>query len=151
MERKIIVFVVIFVITVSGLFFIGKNSVFAQCSFDALTCTEYCKDQCRENPAPPPSHIGKNNPIDAFCICPYTTATTIEALVANVTSFIFYLATVIFPLMVALAAFLFATSAGNPTKVGQAKNILLYASVGYGIVILAHALVYVIKNVIGAV
>ena len=148
MKIKIVILSVIFTIAIFGFY----NSVFAQCAGTAGDCDEYC-----HNAAGGPCHldsesglyVGINPPDNTFCLCNPLSSDTLEDLVASVTNFIFYVATVIFPIMVAIAAFLFMTAAGNPSKVEQAKNILIYSSVGYGIVILANVLVYVIKDVIG--
>jgi hypothetical protein len=156
MGKKIIIFSAILIITIFGLFFSEKNLAFAVCTNGATECSKtpgigYCSDPCHEDPPGSGNYTGLNNPVGRVCMCNPLTSDTLEDLIAKVISFIFMVATVIFPLMVVLAAFLYTTSAGNPSNIERAKNILIYSSVGYGMVILAHALVYVIKNVIGAI
>ncbi|MCX6764245.1 MAG: pilin [Candidatus Nealsonbacteria bacterium] len=150
MRKKIIIFTAILIITIFGLFFSGKNLVFAvDLCTDALTCDTYCFNSCREDPANPGNTIGLNSPAGRFCLCNPWHATTVDTLIESVTNFILYLATVVYPLMVIFAAFLFMTAAGNPSNIEKAKSVLIFSSVGYGIIILANALVYVIKSVIG--
>jgi len=156
MEKKTIIFTAILIITVFSLFFSGKNLAFATCLGNATDCsktpgTGYCADPCREDPPGSGNYTGLNNPVGRVCICNPLTSDTLEDLIAKVISFIFMVATVVYPLMVVLAAFFYTTAAGNPSNVERAKNIIVYSSIGYGMVILAHALVYVIKNVIGAI
>ena len=156
MAKKIIIFTAILIITIFGLFFSGKNLVLATCLGNAVDCsktpgTGYCDDPCRENPPGSGNYTGLNNPVGRVCMCNPLTSDTLEDLLASLISFIFMVATAIFPIMVAIAAFLFMTAAGNPSNIEKAKNILIYSSVGYGIVVLANVLVYVIKGVIGAI
>jgi len=76
-------------------------------------------------------------------------ATTFEEIVNNIINFIFYVAIVIFPIMVIVASFFFLSSGGDPTKVKTAKNILLYSVIGLMIVLLAKGIISVLESVLG--
>lgn len=71
-------------------------------------------------------------------------------LIETVSNFIFYVAIAIVPLMVVIAAFYFLTSAGDPKRYRTAIDIIKYAFIGLGIILLAKGLVSTIKWIIGA-
>jgi ABC-type multidrug transport system permease subunit len=75
-------------------------------------------------------------------------ATTVEAFIEDLIDVIFYLAVAIAPLMWIIAGFLLGVSAGDPEKIQRAKNIALYTAIGFFIVMLAKALVSVVRRVI---
>ena len=125
------------------------NYVFAQCT-EAADCPEYCGFQCELNdPDIPGDDTGYWPPEGRFCLCNPWEAATLEDLIANVTQFIFWVATVIFPLLVLVGAFYFMTSAGSPDKINTGKKIIIYGAAGYGIILFANAIVYLIKNALG--
>ena len=149
MGKKIKIFTIVLIIFIIGLSFFKTSQSLAQICGGAIAandCYEYCSDPCNDN------NLTGNHlePQGMMCVCPIIPHLTIEALVAAVISFILKVATIIYPLMIIIAAFYFMTATGNPSNIEKARNILIYSSVGYGIVILANALVYVIKSVIGA-
>jgi len=51
--------------------------------------------------------------------------------------------------MIVWAAFLYLTSAGDTTKLGQAKDKVLYAAVGIVVALLAKALPGIVLSVVG--
>ncbi len=87
-------------------------------------------------------------PPGEFCIRNPLCAQSIEELIDSIITFIFYLAIAIAPLMWIIAGFILLTSAGNPEKVNQAKKIALYTAIGFFLVMLAKALVAVVRRVI---
>lgn len=74
---------------------------------------------------------------------------TVEEVIQGIIDFIFWVAVVLVPLMVIISAFFFLTSAGNPERIRSAKNIIMYTAIGFGIVLLAKALVSVLNSIIG--
>jgi ABC-type multidrug transport system permease subunit len=76
-------------------------------------------------------------------------ATSVEALVDSIINFVFYLAIAIAPLMWIIAGFLLGVSAGDPEKVNTAKRIALYTAIGFFVVMLAKALVSVVRRIGG--
>ena len=77
------------------------------------------------------------------------TATSFEAIVANLIDFIFKIATVLAPLMIIIGAALFITSAGNLQQVDRAKKIIIYTVIGFAIVLLAKGILAMIKQLLG--
>lgn len=52
-------------------------------------------------------------------------------------------------IMVLVGAFQILTAGGNPEKVTKGRKTILYAVVGYAIVLLAQGLVFIIKEILG--
>lgn len=52
--------------------------------------------------------------------------------------------------MVILAAIQFVKDGGNPLKVAEARNKLIWAAIGIGVAFLSRGLVPVIRNIMGA-
>lgn len=69
---------------------------------------------------------------------------TIEELINSIITLIFYIAIVVGPLMVMIAALYFIMAAGDPEKIKKGKQIIIYTFIGLLIVFLAKALVSVI-------
>jgi len=75
-------------------------------------------------------------------------ADTLEELITAITGFVFELALILAPLLLIIAGIWFVTSAGNPNRVTQAKNIAIYTIIGFIIVLLATGLVELIEEVL---
>ena len=75
--------------------------------------------------------------------------------VSNITQLInkliYYLQIVAVPIvaiMVLYAGFKIMTSEGDPKGLGDAKKIILYAAIGYGIILIGSGFVYIIKDIL---
>ncbi|PIW92612.1 MAG: hypothetical protein COZ88_01350 [Candidatus Nealsonbacteria bacterium CG_4_8_14_3_um_filter_34_13] len=68
-------------------------------------------------------------------------ASDFKELVNNIITFIFYIATALVPLMVIIGGLIFVTAGGDPQKIQQAKNLILYTAIGFAIILLARGLV----------
>ena len=75
-------------------------------------------------------------------------ANSIGELIDSLINAIFWLAVVVVPLMIIIGAFYYITSAGSPEKIKTAKNIILYAAIGFLIVLFAKGIISVIQNVL---
>ncbi|MDP2641493.1 MAG: pilin [Candidatus Yanofskybacteria bacterium] len=82
-------------------------------------------------------------------ICNPLQADSFTDLIDNILGFIFMIASALVPLMVVLAGFLFVTGGGNPDKIKQAKNILLWTVIGFTIILLSGGLVALLQNILG--
>ncbi len=51
--------------------------------------------------------------------------------------------------MVVIGAYQFLTSAGQPEKISTARKTIIYAAVGFAVILLAQALVYILTDLIG--
>jgi len=76
-------------------------------------------------------------------------AAEFEIILDNIIGFIFNIAVVLFPLMIIIAGFLFVTAAGDINKITQAKNIIIWTSVGFLIVLLSRGIMGIIMNLLG--
>jgi len=85
----------------------------------------------------------------AITIVSPISATSFEELIDVVINFIFWVAIVIVPIMVIVAAFYFLTSGGNSEKINTAKKIILFTFIGLFIVLLGKGIVAIIKQVLG--
>jgi len=75
-------------------------------------------------------------------------ATSLDELIEGVISFIFTIATAVFPLLIVIAAFYFLTAAGNPRQIETAKTIILYTIIGYAIILISRGLIYIVRNIV---
>jgi len=107
------------------------------CTVDADCCPGLkCEDgKCRG--CPPGALIC--NPLK---VCSFAELTD------DVIGFIFYLAIFIAPLMILIAGFLFVTAVGSPGRIETAKRIIMYTAIGFGIILLARALVALIESIL---
>ncbi|MDO8663584.1 MAG: hypothetical protein Q7K28_01950, partial [Candidatus Wildermuthbacteria bacterium] len=63
---------------------------------------------------------------------------------------IFKIAIVLAPLMVVAGGAIFMTSAGDPKKTTTAKQLILFAAIGFLVIMLAKGFVSVLKQILGA-
>lgn len=56
---------------------------------------------------------------------------------------------VIVPLVIIIAGYFFVTAGGDPQKVSQAKNMIIYALIGLVIILMAKGIITFVKTVIG--
>ena len=75
-------------------------------------------------------------------------AHTFEELVDGIIGFIFIVAVGLAPLMIIIGAFYILTAGADPKRVETGKNIILYTIIGFTIILLGRALVYVIQNIL---
>lgn len=118
----------------SALFFIN---IFVLLSLTVFSQTVYANGV----PACPSGSVCLNNPL---------TATSTEGVVNSIINVIFVLALAITPLMIIISGFYWVTSAGDPKKIEQAKNIIIYTAIGLSVILLSKALVAAIKMVLSA-
>ncbi len=82
-----------------------------------------------------------------LCINNPLCANSFQDLIESLIDFIFWLAVVICPLMIIIGAFYYVTSGGNPEKMRTARNIILYAVIGFAIVLLAEGIISLVENI----
>ncbi len=77
------------------------------------------------------------------------TAPKLMSIIDTITNWIFAIFTVLTIIFVLLAAFQFVTAGGDAVKVGEARQKLIWASVGIIIALASKGLVPVIRNIVG--
>jgi hypothetical protein len=78
-----------------------------------------------------------------------TTGTQLLDLVDVATNWVFAIFTVLTIIFVLLAAFQFVTAGGDAVKVGEARQKLIWASVGVIIALASKGIVPVVKSIVG--
>jgi len=76
-------------------------------------------------------------------------ASNFEEIVNNIINFLFTLAIALVPLMILIGAFYIMTAGGDTNRVTTGKNIILYALIGFVIILLAKGIVGVIEQILG--
>lgn len=67
--------------------------------------------------------------------------TKVEDVVKNIISILFWIIGILAVIVIIYAGITFITAAGNPSKVAQAKTMIIYAVIGLAVAILAYAIV----------
>ncbi|MDP4009165.1 MAG: hypothetical protein Q8P71_01950 [bacterium] len=80
---------------------------------------------------------------------PPTSAKTLEDLLQVIMRFMFYMAIALAPLFYVVAGFILVVAGGNPDKVQLAKNIFLWTTIGFVVILIAAGLEMVIRDVLG--
>jgi len=80
---------------------------------------------------------------------PWVGVGEVKDIVDAIFDFIFWVALIIVPLIVLVAAFMFVTAAGNAERINTAKRLILYTAIGLGVIILARVLIGVIREIFG--
>lgn len=81
---------------------------------------------------------------------PLGEGTTVYSLLDRIMGYLLGLAIPIATVMILYGAFLILTAAGDPKKAEDGKKTIIYALVGFGIVLLASGIPYIIKEILGA-
>ena len=76
-------------------------------------------------------------------------AKTFEDLVNAIIHFIFIVAVALAPLMILIGAFYIMSAGGDPKRVETGKKIILYALIGFAIILFAKGLVAILESILG--
>ncbi len=77
------------------------------------------------------------------------TANSFEAIRNNLIDFIFKIAIILAPLMVLIGGFLLVTAGGNIQQIDRAKKLLLWAAIGFIVVLLSKGILGIIETILG--
>lgn len=80
---------------------------------------------------------------------PLSSGNVFELLNKILNGIIIYIAPPIFALMILIGAFQILFAGGNPEKFALGRRIILYAVIGYGILLIATGISAIIKNLLG--
>ncbi|MCG2690033.1 pilin [Candidatus Parcubacteria bacterium] len=81
-------------------------------------------------------------------LCPTSKFTSLEEVITSTVNYLFMLAIVGCPLVIAIGAFLFLTSAGDPGKTKLARQMILWACIGLAVILFSKILQSVISGII---
>lgn len=73
---------------------------------------------------------------------------SINALIGVIFDIIWPIAVAFFIIMFIIAAFRFGTAGGDPAKVAEARNFVIYGAVGVVVALLAFSIPFVVKNLL---
>ena len=79
---------------------------------------------------------------------PLATTGTVDQIIDNIINFLLTIGIPIAGVMCVYAGFLFLTSGGDSKKIKTAKDTLIYAAVGIGILIISKGLVTLVADII---
>ena len=74
-------------------------------------------------------------------------ANTFEKLILNIVNFIFTLALPIVVIMIIVGGFMFVTAAGEPAKIQQGKQLILWAVIGLIVILLARGIIDLLQQI----
>ena len=111
-------------------------------SASSMTIQNKCSGCGSSNPSE------NNNNVGSGIINPLKWDTWTD-LIGAINKFIFVLAVAVAPVMFVIGGFMIVTAGGNPNQVTKAKNLMIYTAIGLAIVLLAQAIIGVLKSVIG--
>lgn len=76
--------------------------------------------------------------------------TEIATILQKIINYLIKIGAPIVAIMVIYGGFLILTAGDNPEKVTNGKNTILYAAVGYAIILCSWGIIYIIKEILGA-
>ena len=74
---------------------------------------------------------------------------TLSEIVNEVLDYIFWIAIVLTPLLIIIAAFYFIFSGGSRERIATAKRIIFYAIIGFIVALLSKAIIGIIRSIFG--
>lgn len=81
---------------------------------------------------------------------PLGTGTTITSLLERITTYLLELAVPVTTVLILYGAFQILTAAGDIKKVETGRKTIIYAVIGFGIVLIASGIPYIIREMLGA-
>lgn len=93
--------------------------------------------------------LADDEPGGGFTIPNPIKCATLPDCISRITKWLIAIAVPITIVMVVVGAYQFMTSGGNPEKVSGAKKTIMYAVIGFAIILLAQVFVYVLSDLIG--
>jgi len=77
-------------------------------------------------------------------------ATSVIEIIERITNYLMWIAVVLAPMMIIIAAFTFLTAGGNERRVATAKKMLLWAIIGFTLVLVSKGIVSLLKDFLGS-
>ena len=109
-------------------------------SIDILDCIEECAEEAAEPTETSDDETG------FFFGNPFGETTDIGTLLSNIVNFLIKLAIPISAILIVYAGFLYITSAGNEEKIKTAQKALIWAIIGFAVVLIASSVPAIIQE-----
>lgn len=153
------------VLIISIILLLSAQMVFAYtgqpcCKSGVAECdgsNEEC--HCLPNPIDPDCDVSDSNnlkgdwgicgPKGTVILCPASKIPSFSILVNNIVKWIFYIAIIVAPIMILIAAFMLMTSSGDPTKTAKARAVIIWTCVGLAIILFARGIIAIIRYILG--
>ena len=76
-------------------------------------------------------------------------AKSFEELINGIINFVFWIGVAVAPIMILIAGIMYMTAGGDATKIGKARNLIIYTAIGFAIILFAKGLIAVLESVLG--
>jgi hypothetical protein len=73
-----------------------------------------------------------------------------QGVVAQIANFLLIIAIPLTAIMALIGGFQMITAGGNPEKFSSGRKTLMYAAIGFGVVVIAGGVASIVKNLLGA-
>ncbi|HZX50241.1 MAG TPA: pilin, partial [Candidatus Paceibacterota bacterium] len=74
---------------------------------------------------------------------------SLTELINRLIDFIFTVSLIVAPILLVIAGVVFMTAAGDSSRVGTARRMLMWTIVGFGIILISKGLVEVLRGILG--
>lgn len=81
---------------------------------------------------------------------PLGSQSTLNSVVSIITNFLIYIAAPLTAVMVLVGGFQMIVSGGNPEKISQGRKTLIWAAIGFAVVLLAGSVTSIIKSILSS-
>jgi Type IV secretion system pilin len=81
---------------------------------------------------------------------PLGNVTTLQDIATSFTNFLIAIAIPLTAIMALVGGFQMITAGGDPEKFASGRKTLMYAAIGFAVVVLAGGIVAIVKNLLGA-
>jgi hypothetical protein len=115
-----------------------------------LICTVFLAEKALAVGDTPPGDGGAGGGLSYRLKNPLTGFPTIQDLFLGILDVIIVIATPIVVIFIIFAGFKYVTAKGNPSKIQEANNALMYAIIGGILIIGARAIALIIKNLVNS-
>jgi hypothetical protein len=95
------------------------------------------------------ANVTPNNPDQTLPVAVITNTDDLEAIIATILNWIFFIFVTIAVVMIILAGLQFVTGGGDPAAVSAARTKLIWAAVGIGIALSAQGFRPVVEDLLG--
>lgn len=96
-----------------------------------------------------PRGIGETRPGNGIRLDDPLGVSTIGEVIERIIGYLVIVGAPIMVIMVLIAGFQIMSAGGNSEQINKGKNTILYAVIGYGIILLAQGLVFIIEQLLG--
>lgn len=75
--------------------------------------------------------------------------TSVSALIDRLLTYVITIATILLPMAIIYAAYLFMTSGGDPEKVTEGRRTILWTVIGYALILISKGVTMIVAEILG--